>query len=109
MTHDPNDVAKVYSGPLVVVEEYREALSEAGIDSRIVGEALTSVFGGAIPDTVELWVHRGDFDRATKAIERFEDKIEEEKPHHSHPADSSKPGAAPLRKEPYVNPDPAGG
>jgi hypothetical protein len=110
MSHDPNDVVKVYSGPLVVVEAYRETLADAGIEGRIVGTALTSVFGGAIPDTVELWVHQGDLEKATAAIERYEQRKGENKSHshHPHPTSSHKPNAAPERKEPYTNPDPAG-
>jgi hypothetical protein len=109
MSHDPNDVVKVYSGPLVVVEAYREALQDAGIESRIVGTALTSVFGGAVPDTVELWVHQMDMEKATKAIERYEQRsVENKHHHHAHPTSAPKPGPAPGRKEPYTNPDPAG-
>src|SRR5580698_7673267 len=108
MSHDPNDVVKVYSGPLVVVESYREALRDAGIECRIVGTALTSVFGGAIPDTIELWVHQGDVEKATATIERYEQSNGENKPqHHTHPTSSHKPSAPPARKEPYTNPDPA--
>jgi hypothetical protein len=109
MSHDPDDVVQVYSGPLVIVETYREALRDAGIESRIVGTALTSVFGGAIPDTVELWVHQGDVEKATAAIERYEQRKKEDKPHHhAHPTSAHKHSAAPARKEPYTNPDPAG-
>jgi hypothetical protein len=109
MSRDPNDVVKLYSGPLVVVESYREALRDAGIESRIVGTALTSVFGGAIPDTIELWVHQGDVQKATATIERYEQRKGENKPqHHAHPTSGPKPSAAPVRKEPYTNPDPAG-
>lgn len=110
MSLDPNDVVKVYSGPLDVVESYQQALGEAGIESRVVGTALTSVFGGAIPDTVELWVHQRDVGKATAAIERYEHLKGESKPqHHPHPTDAHKPAHAPVRKEPYTNPDPSGG
>jgi hypothetical protein len=109
MSHDPNDVVKVYAGPLETVESYREVLMDAGIESRIVGTALTSVFGNAIPDTVELWVHQKDTEKAKSAIEAYERRsTEESHQSHSHPADTHKPGAAPRRKEPYVNPNPSG-
>lgn len=109
MSRDPNDVVKVYAGPLVDVESYREALAEAGIESRIVGTALTSVFGGAIPDTVELWVHQLDVEKATAAIEKYEQLANKNKPqHHKHPTNAPKPSTAPARKEPYINPDPSG-
>jgi hypothetical protein len=109
MSRDPNDVVKVYSGPLETVESYREVLTDAGIESRIVGTALTSVFGNAIPDTVELWVHEGDIEKATAAIEFYERRSKEEShPSHSHPTDSHKAKAASKHKEPYVNPNPSG-
>ena len=109
MTHDPNDVVQVYTGPLVQVEEYQQALKESGIESRVVGTALTAVFGGAIPNTIELWVHRKDAERAVAAIERFEKQSQEDRHRHrSHTTDSPKPNPAPVRKEPYINPNPAG-
>jgi len=110
MSHDPNDVVKVYSGTTQTVETYQQILTEAGIESRVVGEALTSVFGNAIPDTVELWVHRRDVENAAAAIKSYEEQSQEEPhEHHSHPTNTPKPGAAPRHKESYVNPDPAGG
>jgi hypothetical protein len=114
MTPDPHDVARVYSGPLTTVEVYQQALREAGIESRVVGTNLTMVFGGAISDTIELWVHRGDLEKATAAIELYERENEERRHHHhhphahQHPTSDPKPNPAPPRKEPYVNPDPAG-
>lgn len=72
MTHDPEDVVKVYSGPLVTAEEYREALEDAGIESRIVGSSLSMSFGGVLPDMNELWVHQKDLEKATAAIEAYE-------------------------------------
>ena len=38
MTADPNEVVKVYSGPLVVVEAYKQALADAGIESKMAGD-----------------------------------------------------------------------
>jgi hypothetical protein len=109
MSHDPNDVVKVYSGPLVTVETYREVLRDARIESRIVGTALTSVFGGAVPDTVELWVHQSDKEKAVAAIEVYEQRSAEAEPqHHAHPTNMHKPNTQPVRKEPHINPDPAG-
>jgi hypothetical protein len=110
MSRDPNDVVKVFSGSLAEVEGCREALQEAGIESRLVGTALTSLFGGAIPDTVELWIHQGDAEKATKAIEMFErPRGDGDNPPHTHPASAQKPSVSMhYRKEPYVNPDPHG-
>lgn len=108
MTHDPNDVVKLYSGTLETAEAYREVLKDAGIDSRIVGASLTMVFGGAIPDTNELWVHRKDAESSIAAIENYEHGQGNERPHFAHPSSTPKPEAGPMRKEPYTNPDPAG-
>jgi len=70
--HDEHDVVKVYSGPLVTVELYQQALRDAGIESRVVGEALTSSFGSAIPESVELWVKSEDLEEAEAAIKLYE-------------------------------------
>lgn len=72
MTADPNEVVKVYSGPLVVVEAYKQALADAGIESRMTGDALLASFGTAVPGAVELYVHQRDFEKALGAIERYE-------------------------------------
>ena len=84
MEHDPNDVVKVYSGPFEVVELYEQELKRAGIDCNVVGTALTSVFGGAIPDTNELWVHQRDVEKATLAIERYEHTADVNRHRHHH-------------------------
>lgn len=105
MSRDPDDVVRVYSGNLVVVEAYHEVLKEAGIESRVVGTALESSFGSVIPDSIELWVHRGDGEKAVAAIERYEhQKGEHAKQHHHHPTSDPKPDASTPRKEPYTNP-----
>lgn len=111
MTRDPNDIVRVYSGPLVLVEAYQTALTEAGIACQVVGTELAGSFGSVLPEPIELWVHRIDLPRATGAIER-ESRPESEaghdrpRQHFPHPTDDPKPGPAPHRKEPYVNPDP---
>ena len=38
MTRDQNDVVRVYSGPLVLVEAYQSALTEAGITCQVVAQ-----------------------------------------------------------------------
>ncbi|HSQ57418.1 MAG TPA: hypothetical protein VLM40_16975, partial [Gemmata sp.] len=68
MTHDPHDVVRVFSGTLIEVESYQQALTAAGIESRIVGTELTAGLGTAIPGSIELWVHRSDFDKSVAAI-----------------------------------------
>ena len=72
MSRDPNDVVKVYSGPLAQVEAYQQALSEAGIESKVVGTELTASFGTALANSIELWIHSGDSAKAVAAIKEYE-------------------------------------
>ena len=72
MIHDEHDVVKVYSGPMVTVELYQQALTDAGVASNVVGLELIASFGSAIPGSVELWVKSEDTDKALAAIKMFE-------------------------------------
>lgn len=72
MTADPEDVVRVATGSLVAVELYREALAADGIAARVVGDDLSAGIGSALPDAVELWVHRADVAAAEAAIRRAE-------------------------------------
>jgi hypothetical protein len=71
---DPNDVVRVAAGEMVVVELYKQALADAGIEGRVLGEALMANFGTAIPRSVELWVHRSDAEKAEAVIKRMEEE-----------------------------------
>ncbi|AMV26443.1 hypothetical protein VT84_18740 [Gemmata sp. SH-PL17] len=113
MKRDPNDVLRVYSGPLALVEAYRAALSEAGIECRVVGTELVGSVGSVLPEPIELWVHRVDMTRARDIIGGESDaqgSATHDRPHHHfpHPVSDPKPAPAPYRREPYVNPDPKG-
>ncbi len=68
MSDNPDDVVRVASGDMVTMELHKQSLEEAGIQARVMGEALESSFGSAIPGSVELWVHRSDLERAEKII-----------------------------------------
>ena len=72
MAHDPHDVVRVAAGNLVMIEVYQAGLKEAGIESRVVGDTLESSFGSAIPNSIELWAHRSDAERATSVIATIE-------------------------------------
>lgn len=72
MSDDRDDVVRVAGGDTVTIELYKQALTEAGVEGRVVGEALTASFGTAIQNSVELWVHRSDEARAKAAIDRYE-------------------------------------
>jgi hypothetical protein len=79
MSHDANehDVVKVYSGDMVTVELYQQALKEAGVESKVVGLSLSASFGTAIPGSVELWVKSEDAEKANAAIKQFESEKDE--------------------------------
>lgn len=73
-THD--DIVMVASGTMPQVEVWKIALTDEGIDGRVVGEDLTASFGSAIPLSVELWVRQEDFDRATEVLRALEERHE---------------------------------
>ncbi|MBY0456108.1 MAG: DUF2007 domain-containing protein [Gemmataceae bacterium] len=68
MNSQPDDIVRVYSGPLALVETYQQTLREAGIDSRVVGTELAGGFGSALPNATELWVHGADLPRAVELL-----------------------------------------
>ena len=69
MTELPDDeIVCVARGTLVEVELWEDILTEAGIESKVVGGELTASYGTAMPGSVELWVHRQDVPRAEEAI-----------------------------------------
>ncbi len=72
MTHDQDDIVKIYAGPMVTVELYQQALKEAGIESKVVGLSLMANIGSALPDAVELLVKSEDAEKAKTVIEQFE-------------------------------------
>ncbi|HEV3439991.1 MAG TPA: hypothetical protein VG122_21670 [Gemmata sp.] len=60
MKTDANDIVCVASGSLIHVETWHELLATAGIESRVVGDNLAGGRGTALPNSVELCVHRVD-------------------------------------------------
>jgi hypothetical protein len=111
MALDPNEVVKVYSGSYVAAEAYQNALEEAGIESKVVGDSLLAGLGSAIPNSIEIWVHQKDAEKALAAITRYEDertRAEQHRQQHPHPTSDPKPGHGPSRKEPHVKQDPLG-
>ena len=76
MTTETNDVVRVASGELVTIEMYQQALTEAGIESKVVGNELGISFGTAIQNSIELWVREEDATKAAIAIERMEKKFD---------------------------------
>jgi hypothetical protein len=113
MTADPNEVVKVYSGPLVAVEAYKQALSDAGIECKMTGDSLLASFGTAVPGAVELYVHRRDFEKAVAAIERYEkervdSKQESRESDQGRPSNDPKPDGAQHRVKHHIPPHPTG-
>ena len=94
MSHDPNDVVRVAAGEMVVIELYKQALTDEGISARVLGESLEASFGTAIPGSVELWVHQSDAPRARALIRQMEDERGERTSEHEsfpHPTSDPKP------------------
>jgi hypothetical protein len=110
MTHDPDEVLKVYSGPLVAVEAYKQALADAGIESRMTGDSLLANFGTAVPSAIDLYVHRRDFEKAVAAIQRYEKTREpaDRGEPHGRPVDSPRPEGTPHRVKHHIPPHPTG-
>jgi hypothetical protein len=110
MSHDPNEVVKVYAGPLVVVEAYKQALADAGIESKMTGDSLLASFGSAIPGSIELYVHQGDAEKALAAIKQYEETRPKDggEGEHPRPTDEANPAAAQHRQKHHIPQHPTG-
>lgn len=95
MTPSPDDVVKVADGSLVQVELWKQTLTDAGIDAKVVGEQLSAGLGSALPDSVQLWVHRNDLSRAEAAI-RFAES-------NKGKPDRTAPSHGPITSDPPAN------
>lgn len=78
MFDDADEVVRAAAGPMVQVEIWQKVLKDAGIASKVVGTDLTASFGTALPGSVELWVRKGDFDRAEAVLHDAEEHRGEE-------------------------------
>jgi hypothetical protein len=78
MKRDDDDVVRVYAGPLVLVEVYKAALADEGIEGRVVGTELAASFGSTLAGSTELWVNRSDLARAEELIAQ---EMKKETPH----------------------------
>ena len=72
MSSDANDVVKVAVGEMVEMELLKQSLADAGIEARSLGGALDAGLGTAIINSVELWVHRSDAEKAQRIMEEIE-------------------------------------
>jgi hypothetical protein len=96
MTPNPDEVVRVAKGELVDTEMYQLALKEAGIESKVVGQDLDASFGSALLDSMELYVHARDAERALEIIRKLEEsKGKPDKPAsppHGRPGSERRPG-----------------
>lgn len=109
MTDDPNDVVKVAAGSIVAVEMYQRELKEAGIPSKVVGLNLEASFGSAIPNSIELWVHKSDAEKAAAVVERTERERGQPLPEgveHPHPTSDPEPHRHAGRPHTHYDADP---
>src|SRR6476660_3818323 len=88
-----DDVIRVAAGEMVTIEHYKQELEEAGIEARVLGEALAASFGSALQQSVELWVHRGDAARAEEIIQGLDSDhhSSEERKKFPHPVSDPNP------------------
>ncbi len=68
MTTGSRDIVCVSTGTLLDVRARHDALSAAGIESRVVGDIPAAGLGADVPAGVELWVHRVDVGTAETAL-----------------------------------------
>jgi hypothetical protein len=75
MTPNPDDeLVKVTTGELVETEITQQALAEAGIESKVVGQNLDASFGSALLGSMEVYVREADVERAREVIRQLEDE-----------------------------------
>jgi hypothetical protein len=106
MNSTENEVVRVFAGPLAEVERLHGVLLEAGIECRVVGADLASSFGSALPESVELWVHRGDVATAEAVIGCESGPAAPAHERFPHPTSAPKPHNVPHWRPSYTNPDP---
>jgi len=78
MNPSDDDIVRVATGNLVQLEIWQARLKEAGIESRVVGDDLSSSIGSILPGSVELWVHERDLPRAQDILAKEPDQGEEQ-------------------------------
>ncbi len=92
MNDDRDEVVRIAAGPLVNVELWQTTLREAGIESRVVGTELTAGFGTALQGSIELWVHKGDAEKALAALRYAEEhKDDRDRQQHGIPQSDRRP------------------
>lgn len=87
---ESSDVVRVASGSLVEVELWQAALTDAGVESRVVGDDLSAGLGTALPAPIELWVKQEDLARAVAAL-RYAQEQHEQRTKHPNPESEKVP------------------
>lgn len=68
---DPNDVVRLMEAPNPAQAHiWEQALLDAGIQAKVVGDYLDAGLGDISGLRSELWVHRKDVDRAKEVLKR---------------------------------------
>jgi hypothetical protein len=95
LTKSSDDLVRVGTDSRAQVRAWCDVLRAAGIESRVVGDPFTAGLDTAIPDSIELWVHREDAAASEAAIARAGQHRRESESHpvppHGHPVSDPKP------------------
>ena len=67
--HEDEVVPVITTTNYVQAHIWEQALRDAGIRCKVVGDELTAGIGGISGVPAEIWVHKDDIDRATKVLE----------------------------------------
>jgi hypothetical protein len=100
MFDERDEVVKVATGTVVQIEVWQQALLDAGVTCKVVGNDLTGGLGSALPGgAIELWVRATDLPQAEAAI-RFAEE------HKGKPAKEAGPrGPVASDPKPHGGPD----
>jgi len=65
---------------------WEQALRDAGIRCKVVGDELMASVGGISGTPAEIWVHKEDLDQAREILEELESPLGEETEEDEEPA-----------------------
>src|SRR2546430_12477086 len=65
---------------------WEQALRDAGIRCKVVGDELMASVGGISGTPAEIWVHKDDLDQAREILEELESPLGEETEEDEEPA-----------------------
>lgn len=67
-----DEIVRIGAGTSETVELWHNALTDNGIESKVVGEDLDGGMGTVIPNSVELWVFEKDAEAAQTFLQQWE-------------------------------------